>query len=221
MLVVHKPRSKAAESHRARCKEASALVKHPSTKQYTMTPATRGASTEVFGEMMKSPELKVLPKPPPGSGESLATRLARKAALARWHPATNVEAALTAQNGLMGEAATLMDPAAEVRHWRRGESAINGGSYRQASVQETLDIIDKISSKQLKWTELDVMYNAGKTRVSGGTIRKYVYGSDAPAKLAKLKEKMAFEQQGAPRQVRAPSHRPLSLSHFSLSCCRC
>ena len=87
---------------------------------------------------------------------------------------------------IVGEAKDLVPAPSEMRHWRRGESDSVAGSYRQASVAETLEIIEKIEQKELKWTELDVLYNAGRTRVSGGTLRKYFYGKDAAGKLAAL-----------------------------------
>eukprot|EP00966_Prymnesium_polylepis_P171125 3955815-Prymnesium_polylepis.1 len=96
-----------------------------------MTSVTRGEATAAFQEFKKQPVLKLTPKPPPASAESLATRKARKAALTRWHPSTNAIVPLADSNGLAGEAARLVPAANEVRYWRRGESEINTGSYRQ------------------------------------------------------------------------------------------
>ena len=51
---------------------------------------SRGEATAAYDEMKLLPVLKVTPPPPPAAAESLATRKCRKAALARWHPSTNV-----------------------------------------------------------------------------------------------------------------------------------
>jgi hypothetical protein len=217
-VVTPKPRSKAAEMRRARAKECSTLVTpHPSTKTYAMTSATRGEATAAFAEIKGRPVLKVTPKPPPVSVESLATRCARKAALARWHPSTNGTAPVPYSNGLVGEAARLVPDATEVRFWRRGESKIITGSYRQASASEILDVIDQIQSKQLKWTELALLYKSGQVRVSDGTVRGYLYGKEAAGKLAALRDKGEFEKMGSPRQVsncQASSSLPPFLSPF-------
>lgn len=59
---------------------AKLVVPHPSTKVYSMTSATRGVATTSYVELKATPILKLCPKPPPGTADSLATRCARKAA---------------------------------------------------------------------------------------------------------------------------------------------
>ena len=195
-------RARSSESRLSLSREsAKLLVPQAPKKAYSMTSVTRGAVTTSFKELKATPVLKLCPKPPPGMADSLATRKARKAALSRWHPSTNATTALVTSSRLVGEALSLVPAPSEMRHWRRGESDVIAGSYRQASAAETLAMIERIKDKTLKWTELDVLYEAGKTRVSGGTLRKYFYGAGAAEKLAKLKETGAFKALGAPRQV--------------------
>ena len=124
-----------------------------------------------------------------------------QAALARWHSSTSSSESRVQSGRARGEPAALFPVNEEMRHWRRGESASIHGTYRQASVDEMLDIIEKIEQKQIKWTEVDKLYAEGKSRVSGGTLRTYFYGKGAAEKRAMLKEKHEFAQLGAPRQV--------------------
>ena len=198
-----KPRSKALESHRAMAKQAATLVSpHPSTKAYAMTSVTRGEATDVYKEMKLLPVLKVTPKPPPAAAETLTTRMARKAALSRWHPSTNDTDPSSQLTGVIGEAKQLVPAASESRHWRRGESATERGTYRQASEAELLEVIDDILAKKLKWTELKLLTEEdGRSKVSVGMIKPYIYGAGAAEKLARLLETMQFKQMGAPRQV--------------------
>jgi hypothetical protein len=133
-------------------------------------------------------------------------------------PDTNMSTSLVISSRPVGEAASLLPAPNEMRHWRRGESKCIKGSYHQASVDETLDIIDRLERKTLKWTELDKLYADGQTRVSGGSMRKYFYGKDAASKRAALEEKREFSQMGAPRQVsneRAIPHLPSLICHSS------
>ena len=136
------------ESQRALAKISATLVSpHPSTKVYKLTEVTRGEATDTYNEMKMRPVLKVTPKPPPATAESLQTRKCRKAALARWHPSTNRTESVGDLTGLKGEARQLVPAASEVRYWRRGESKTDRGSYRQASATEMLEVIDKLTSK--------------------------------------------------------------------------
>ena len=166
--------------------DAKLVVPHASTKAYATTGMTRGEVTPGYEALSVAPVLKVAPKPPPGSAESLATRKARKAALYCWHPSTNKNTAMTGFDGVRGEAADLVPASAEMRHWRRGESNSIPGSYRQASVVEVTEMIKKIELKQIKWTEVDKLHADGKSRVSGGTLRTYFYGKGAAEKRQRL-----------------------------------
>ena len=167
-----KARSFSKESQRAFSRLSTTLISPlPGTKHYEMTSVARGAATPVFYDLALKPTLKVTPKAPPGPPESLQSRKCRKAALARWHPVTYIKDKTDPLGGVIGEARQLLPEATELRHWRRGESKNDHGSYRQASATQMLEIIEQISSKQLKWTELDLLYNTGKTTVSGGSVR--------------------------------------------------
>jgi hypothetical protein len=197
-----KVRDRTEERQRSRGKETAALVAaHPSTAKYNFTVTKRGTPTPLYQELSRLPAFQLTPKAPGGSAESLATRRCRKAALARWHPATNTTVGpANPLAHLAPEVIALRPEAISMRHWRRGESGVNHGSYRQAPTLEVIEWVDKMIAKEIKWTDADALYKAGKMRVSPGTMRKYVYGKDAPAKLAALKEH-GFAKMGARRQV--------------------
>lgn len=149
--------------------------------------------------------LEVVPKPPAAAPDSLATRTARKAAMARWHPRSN-STETDSTNGLSSEAARLMPSADEIRNWRRGESEVQVGSYRQYSAAEMLEWVDRMLLKEMKWTELQKLYDEGRTPVPPAQIKRYIYGASAQQKLAKLRATMEFEKLGAPHQGSSRKH---------------
>ena len=195
-------RDRPNEAKRARRKELKVLDKPKLTpKPHKLTGTERGTPTTLYEEVSKLRHFELTPRPPPGPAESLATRRCRKAALARWHPATNtIHGADPTVQVLSTHVLKLRPDDSAVRHWRRGESKVVGGSYRQAPSEELLYWADKMINKECKWTDLQRLYTAGKIRVSPGTLRKYVYGESAPAKLALLRDK-GFSPLGSPRQV--------------------
>jgi hypothetical protein len=201
VVALPKQRPKAEKSRRALASEVSALAKpHPSTKVYARTSTPRGTSTPLAMELAKAKTLEVTPKPPPASAESLATRCARKAALARWRPGQSTALVVAQRTTLSSEALQLVPSDGEARHWRRGESKVNTGTYRQAPVAEVILWVERMVAKECKWTDMQLLYDQGKIRVSPGTIRKIVYDKTGQ-KLAALKAK-GFTPMGAPRQVR-------------------
>ena len=149
--------------------------------------------------------------------------------LARWHPSTNTSTSLVTSSRVVGEAQSLVPAPSEMRHWRRGESDSVAGNYRQASVAETLDIIERIEQKTLKWTVLDHLYAAKKTRVSCGTFAQVFLwqGRDCEACGAQRAERVQDNGCSSPGQQvhcrpavsRSPNlcrlratHRPLLLT---------
>eukprot|EP00966_Prymnesium_polylepis_P001608 37201-Prymnesium_polylepis.1 len=101
--------TKADESRRALANVSSSLsTPHPSTAVYNFTSAARGKQTEIFTNLLASPALQVTPKPSPAMAESLATRKARKAALTRWHPGSQMALLGPPATALVGEAAKLV-----------------------------------------------------------------------------------------------------------------
>jgi hypothetical protein len=195
-----KPRSKQEESRRAFANQAKALANpHPSTAVYKFTEAPRGKPTPLALELSKSTTLKVTPKPPPAEAESLQTRRCRMAALVRWHPSHSTALVVAQPPAIRGEALKLVPADDEARHWRRGESKVNPGSYRQAPVDEIIHWVERMMAKEMKWTDMQRLYDDSKIRVSPGMINKIVYDKSG-TKLAALKAK-GFSPLGAPRQV--------------------
>jgi hypothetical protein len=192
---------KAEKSRRALANEAAALAKpHPSTAVYSFTSAPRGTPTPLALELKQAKTLEVTPKPPPASAESLATRKARKAALTRWHQGQSTALVVAPAAALSNEVLRLVPSDGEARHWRRGESKLNAGCYRQAPVDEVIYWVERMLAKECKWTDMQTLYDQGKIRVSPGMIKKIVYDKTGQ-KLTKLEEK-GFDPMGAPRQVR-------------------
>eukprot|EP00966_Prymnesium_polylepis_P058065 1344870-Prymnesium_polylepis.1 len=105
--------------------------------------------------------------------ESAATHKARRAALARWRKDTACSSAIAHAPRELRE---LSAPADATREWRRGESPHVSGKHQAYTNDELAAWARKLHSKEVKWTEYQVLYKDSKVRVPPATLKSYFYG---------------------------------------------
>ena len=139
----------------------------PAPKKYAMTSAKRGEETELFTQLQTNQPLSLVTGSASAQETSATQRVARIAALTRWHRARKAAGSDMTLAQSVSSALALPENA---RQPRRGEFKHISGSYHNYSAEELLDIIEKCRSKQLKLTEMERLYAENKQRVPPNTV---------------------------------------------------
>ena len=165
------------------------------TRKLDWVNLPRGAATPLYSSIAAVTKLLVVPKAKVTAPAPAASRKARIAALARWHRGS------TTINADIAAAVVAPGMREGTRFVRRGEFDLLGGTYRNYTTCDLLAKVRQVQSKELKWTELDKLYEDGSIRVPPSAIRKVLYPKgSADEKIKQLVDK-GLPTLGAPRAM--------------------
>ena len=203
-------RDRQAEHRRAVAKATKAAVDaQEPPRKYAMTAWSRGEASDGYVELAKVVPLAIVLKPDSKAVVTDSQRQRQRAAASRWNKARKA-AALAAGSGapMPLPVSTVLDGKLVVRHPRRGELDHVEAAYRTYEVSELLYLVNKIRSKELKFTEMAKLYDDSKHRVPPSVVGKILYPKGkAEAKILALEQK-GLPTMGAPRKVRHASSPP-------------
>jgi len=174
-----------------------AAANKPDDRVFTL--ATRGEATTRYKELALASQLKVTQKTPKDLVPTASARKARLAAAARWQkdrkaagvvapPAPTTDLSLSA----IPEGTRLV---------RRGEFDGLKGGYRCYTSSELLSYVYQIRDKELKWTEMQKLYDDKVIRVPVSAVKGVLVPKKGAAERVKALEEKGMPDMGAPVTV--------------------